>query len=338
VRPRARLAAAAFVATAAAATWASRDEHQPPDEHAADEPPEAQHGNEVPVTDGEPQAIWIPYRPVSLLPEPPRRRSRRLPASVALAAALVGAAVAIVAMAGDDPRAAVTDRPADQPLPLAPPPAFTVRRAIPVRPLAGMWRAAPLRAPVFARVRPARRAPRVARVAALTPEGTTNIVLVLGRLVEGRDGRLWARIHLPLIESARTGWVPRTALRGYITGRTRLVVDTRALRATLFRAGRAVWSAPVGIGAPGSPTPRGRFYIRNRLIRYRSPFYGPVAFGTSARAAVSDWPARGFVGIHGTSLPTLIPGRVSHGCIRMRNRDIRALDRLMPVGTPLRIV
>ena len=74
------------------------------------------------------------------------------------------------------------------------------------------------------------------------------------------------------------------------------------------------------------------------LSRYASPFYGPVAFGTSARSAVlTDWPAGGFVGIHGTDQPELIPGRVSHGCIRLRNADIVRLARLMPVGTPVTI-
>jgi hypothetical protein len=34
---------------------------------------------------------------------------------------------------------------------------------------------------------------------------------------------------------------------------------------------------------------------------------------------------------------TLIPGRISHGCIRMRNRDILTLGRLLPVGTPLTV-
>ena len=95
-------------------------------------------------------------------------------------------------------------------------------------------------------------------------------------------------------------------------------------------------SAPVGVGAPSTPTPPGRFYIRNRLTRYRSATYGPVAFGTSARSpGATDWPAGGFVGIHGTDRPELVPGRVSHGCIRMRNADILALARQMPVGTPV---
>jgi lipoprotein-anchoring transpeptidase ErfK/SrfK len=105
------------------------------------------------------------------------------------------------------------------------------------------------------------------------------------------------------------------------------------------RGRKVVFRAPVGIGKRGTPTPAGRFYVRDRVVRYASPFYGPVAFGTSARSAtLTDWPGGGFVGIHGTDRPDLIPGRVSHGCIRMRNRDILRLAALMPVGTPLRVV
>ena len=88
----------------------------------------------------------------------------------------------------------------------------------------------------------------------------------------------------------------------------------------------------------GSPTPRGRFYVRNKLTRFRNPFYGPIAFGTSARSAIlTDWPAGGFIGIHGTNRPDLLPGAVSHGCIRLRNAAIRRLARLMPIGTPLTV-
>ena len=116
------------------------------------------------------------------------------------------------------------------------------------------------------------------------------------------------------------------------------MVDRARLTVTLFRDGRPVFRADAGIGAPGTPTPAGRFYVRNKLHRYTSPFYGPVAFGTSARsAAASDWPAGGFVGIHGTNRPDLIPGRVSAGCIRLKNRAILRLAQLMDVGTPVRV-
>jgi lipoprotein-anchoring transpeptidase ErfK/SrfK len=43
------------------------------------------------------------------------------------------------------------------------------------------------------------------------------------------------------------------------------------------------------------------------------------------------------VGIHGTDAPQLLPGRVSHGCIRLRNDAILRLARLMPLGTPVSI-
>ena len=68
------------------------------------------------------------------------------------------------------------------------------------------------------------------------------------------------------------------------------------------------------------------------------PFYGPIVFGTNGRSAVlTEWPGGGFIGIHGTDRPGILPGAVSHGCIRMVNRDIRRLAKLMPIGTPLTI-
>jgi lipoprotein-anchoring transpeptidase ErfK/SrfK len=50
-----------------------------------------------------------------------------------------------------------------------------------------------------------------------------------------------------------------------------------------------------------------------------------------------DWWFGGVVGIHGTDQPGLVPGRPSHGCIRLRNEDLVRLVELMPVGTPIRI-
>ena len=189
--------------------------------------------------------------------------------------------------------------------------------------------------PVTAQRAPDGGAP-VATLSTRTPEGTTNLVLVLGsawrRAVE------WVHIRLPVLPNNTTGWVARSALGGYQFVSTHLVIDLHRLRATLMKDGRPVFTAPVGVGEPQWPTPRGEFYVRDELTDYASPFYGPIAFGTSARSSVlTEWPDGGFVGIHGTNEPQLIPGQVSHGCIRMRNRDILRLAKLMPVGTPLTI-
>ena len=194
-----------------------------------------------------------------------------------------------------------------------------------------------MRRTTVARERPSSDASIVTRLERRTPEDTTNLVLVLGRKRD-RTGRIWVHARLPVLPNERTGWVPREALGGYNVVDTHLVVDLGRLTATLFRARRPVFRARIGIGQAAWPTPAGEFYIRNRLTDYESPFYGPLAFGTSARSAVlTDWPDGGFVGIHGTNQPELLPGRVSHGCIRMRNEDILELGRVMPVGTPVTI-
>lgn len=215
-------------------------------------------------------------------------------------------------------------------------PALTVARPRPLSRGETRARVAPVVRTVAARGAPSPAAPVVAPLGLETSEGTTNVVLVVGE--RSRPDGAWVRVRLPVLPNNRTGWVPRRALGGYEFVHTHLVVDRSRLSATLFRDGRKVFVAPVGVGKAASPTPAGEFYVRDRLSGFGDPFYGPVAFGTSARSAVlTDWPDGGFVGIHGTNEPGLLPGRVSHGCIRLRNPDILRLRRLMPVGTPVTV-
>jgi hypothetical protein len=223
------------------------------------------------------------------------------------------------------------------PLPAPPAPAFRIPTPSPLARQGGLSRWATVTTSVVARERPSPAARAVARVATRTPEGSDDIVLLVGR-ARVVAGRLWVRVRLPVLPNNTTGWVPRAALGGYHVVRTHLVVSLDRLTATLFSDGRRVFRAPVGVGRERWPTPRGSFYVRVRVTSLRSPFYGPVAFGTSARSQVlTDWPGGGFVGIHGTDRPDLIPGRVSHGCIRLRNGDILRLAAEMPVGTPVTI-
>jgi hypothetical protein len=215
-------------------------------------------------------------------------------------------------------------------------PAFTPRRPVQLAHPTAATRSAPVLRSVEARSAPKRGASVVASLLERTPDGTSNIVLVTGEA--GGAGREWVRVALPVLPNGSIGWIPRDALGGYSFATTRLEIDRHALRARLYRDGRLVFEAPVGVGKDGSPTPPGRFYIREKLAGFGNPFYGPVAFGTNARSAVlTDWPGGGFIGIHGTNEPQLIPGRISHGCIRLRNPDILRLARLMPVGTPVTV-
>jgi len=188
-----------------------------------------------------------------------------------------------------------------------------------------------------ARAGPSTTARVVASIAELTSERLPNL-LSLVREVYDTSGNAWVLARLAVLPNGTVGWVPRAALGSFHRSTTQVVVDRARLRLTLTRSGRVLLTAPIGVGEPRWPTPPGAFYVREVLRNFDSPFYGPVAFGTSARSAVlTDWPGGGFIGIHGTSLPQLIPGRISHGCIRLRNDDIVRLDRLMTVGTPVTI-
>jgi lipoprotein-anchoring transpeptidase ErfK/SrfK len=219
---------------------------------------------------------------------------------------------------------------------LAPPPrAATIPRAVPLPRLKGASWWAPVQSPALARQAPSPSSRVIARIGTRTPEGTVNILALVGTARLEPSG-LWQRVRLAILPNGTTAWVPRSALGGSVELGTELVVDLVHFRATLFRNGAKVFSAPVGAGRRGSPTPTGRFYVRDVLTRYRSPSYGPIAFGTSARTAVlTDWPAGGYIGIHGTDRPRLVPGAISHGCIRMRNADLTRLAELLPVGTPV---
>ncbi len=182
---------------------------------------------------------------------------------------------------------------------------------------------------------PTRTSRRIARLRYLTEDGFPEVYLVL-RSITDQDERTWLQVRLPMRPNGRTGWVVDSALGPLHLVRTRLVVDRRHLRAALYHSGRRIWRSPIGVGKPSTPTPAGRFWIRER-IKVPNPrgTYGPWAFGTSAYSRLSGWPGGGVIGIHGTNQPYLIPGRPSHGCIRIANRSIRRLARLMPIGTPV---
>ena len=102
---------------------------------------------------------------------------------------------------------------------------------------------------------------------------------------------------------------------------------------------------PVGVGKSGWRW-RGHARIESKYVRpaWQAPpelahgHYGPIIPGGSPRNPLGEAALTlrgGDYAIHGTNNPASIGGFVSHGCIRMYNRDIRELYRLVNVGTPV---
>ncbi|KQX64390.1 hypothetical protein ASD06_09405 [Angustibacter sp. Root456] len=155
------------------------------------------------------------------------------------------------------------------------------------------------------------------------------------RVVAARGG--WLQVQLPQRPNGSTGWVVAADVR-LTRVSYRLVVSTEDNTLTLFDGGVRVARYTVATGTGGTPTPHGSFYL-TELLSPTNHGYGPFAFGLSAfsEALSSFGGGPGQIGLHGTDDSSSIGHSVSHGCIRMTNRDITALAHLLPLGTPITI-
>jgi L,D-transpeptidase catalytic domain len=196
-----------------------------------------------------------------------------------------------------------------------------------------VWATADETVPI--RALPSDNSARVARLRLQTPDGWLQSYLVL-RQRQTRSGP-WIQLRIPMLPNGKTGWVPRTALGYFEHVHTQLVINRAAELLTFKRNGHVLLRTAIGVGKRATPTPAGHFWITEGF-RSEDPAYGPYAFATSAYSNLTDWPGGGVVGIHGTNQPWLVPGRPSHGCIRLHNRDIMRLAALIPIGTPVLIV
>lgn len=120
---------------------------------------------------------------------------------------------------------------------------------------------------------------------------------------------------------------------------TKLVLSLRQRRVTVFRDNQAIASYPVGIGKPGWETPRGTFRVTSKIINptWQHPWNGSLVPPGPNNPLGDRWigfwsDGKNSIGFHGTTAESLIGQAVSHGCVRMKNRDIRALFELVEEG------
>jgi hypothetical protein len=172
----------------------------------------------------------------------------------------------------------------------------------------------------------------------LNVNGVPTVLGVVGVAVDSGCGASWYRVQLPIRPNGATGWVRASDVELEVVD-TRIVVDLSARRVTFFRSGRPVLITRAAVGASGTPTPTGRYYVNQRLIPAdkNGPF-GPGAIGISAYSRVlTHWAQGGPIAIHGTNQPWSIGHAVSNGCIRVPNDVLRRLFDATPSGTPVLI-
>lgn len=191
------------------------------------------------------------------------------------------------------------------------------------------------RAPI--RRRPNDRARVITRLTYTSSSRAGEVYGLLRGVVDSKR-HAWMQIRIPGRPNGRVGWVRAGALYALRLVHTQLVVNTRTLRVTLYEDGQKQFKAPVGVGKASTPTPRGHFFIDRKEGEIFGPAYGPHVMFTNAFSVLPDWPGGGAIGMHGTNEPGLVPGRPSHGCIRMHNRAVTRLAPMVPVRTPLLIL
>ena len=126
-------------------------------------------------------------------------------------------------------------------------------------------------------------------------------------------------------DTARTAVAPVTR---------RVVVSIPDRKLALIENDRIVRVYQVAVGAPVSPSPVGTFSIVNRVSNPTYYKTGKVVGPGSANPVGTRWiglSAKGY-GIHGTDAPASIGFAKSHGCIRLRNRDIEQLFERVRAG------
>lgn len=113
----------------------------------------------------------------------------------------------------------------------------------------------------------------------------------------------------------------------------RIVVSIPDRRLAVIENDRIVSLYQVAVGAAVSPSPVGTFTIVNRVSNPTYYHPGKVIGPGAANPIGTRWiglSEKGF-GIHGTDDPGSIGFARSHGCIRLRNRDVEKLfERVRP--------
>jgi len=95
----------------------------------------------------------------------------------------------------------------------------------------------------------------------------------------------------------------------------------------------------VAVGAKVSPSPTGEFTIVSRVTNPTYYHRGTVIPAGTDNPVGTRWVGlslKGY-GIHGTNAPRSIGRAASHGCIRLRNRDMEQLFTILQVGDVVQI-
>jgi len=114
----------------------------------------------------------------------------------------------------------------------------------------------------------------------------------------------------------------------------RIIVSIPDRKLAVEESGRVVKIFSTAVGAPKSPSPSGSYQIAQRITDPTWYTKGKVVPPGKTNPLGTRWlglSLKGY-GIHGTNNPSSIGHNASHGCFRLRNRDVEELFDMVAVG------
>jgi lipoprotein-anchoring transpeptidase ErfK/SrfK len=137
--------------------------------------------------------------------------------------------------------------------------------------------------------------------------------------------------------------IPSTAQNSQPVGATAVrrtvLVSIPDRKLALIEGERVIAQFPIAVGAAASPSPTGEFQIVNRITNPTYYHAGSVIASGKNNPIGTRWVGlsqKGY-GIHGTNAPRSVGHAASHGCIRLRNRDMERLFSMLRVGDEVQI-
>lgn len=193
--------------------------------------------------------------------------------------------------------------------------------------------------PVAARSAPSAKAKKVAPLVHYTEFTRRPNVLMVTSTRKDETGEVsWVQVLIPGRPNGRRGWVPADAVvMGETPYRVRVKVRSRTLE--ILRNGRVISKTKAAVGTGGTPTPLGRWAVRD-VYTDRSHFLGPSIIVLTANSTVLRTFAggQGEVAIHGWPDASVMGRAVSHGCVRLTRDAVAALAKFAKAGTPVDVV
>jgi lipoprotein-anchoring transpeptidase ErfK/SrfK len=124
-----------------------------------------------------------------------------------------------------------------------------------------------------------------------------------------------------------------------------LTLKLKEKKVYVYKDGKAIANYPVAIGKKGWETPTGEWYVMEKITNpgWTSFKNGSVISPGKKNPLGERWigfwtDGKDVIGFHGTPDTSSVGKAVSHGCVRMFDKDVKALFPLVKIGTTVKVV